>query len=265
MVLEENHDYSSVIGNSAMPYLNGLAQQYSLATQYYANTHPSIGNYFELTAGQIITNDDGFGSTVSVDNVVRHLLNAGKTWKEYSESIPNVGYTGGDLYPYVQHHNPLSYFSDVRKDPVHAQNLVPFTQFTADMNNGQLPNFSFVVPDITNDAHECVSSTQTACADNQILNNADNWLKRNIAPVISTPQFKQNGLLVIVFDEAGSDNSNGGGRVVMVAVGPKVKQGYKSTTFYQHQDLLKMLATYMGIDSNIGDASVSSDMNELFN
>ena len=60
LVLEENHSYSNVIGNSSMPYLNGLASKYGLATKYYANTHPSIGNYFMLTAGQIITNNDGF-------------------------------------------------------------------------------------------------------------------------------------------------------------------------------------------------------------
>lgn len=38
LVLEENHSYSEVTGNSAMPYLNNLASQYSLATQYFANT-----------------------------------------------------------------------------------------------------------------------------------------------------------------------------------------------------------------------------------
>src|SRR5215472_7471783 len=88
VVVEENHGYSSVIGNSAMPYLNGLASQYGLATQYYADTHPSIGNYFMMTTGQIITNDDSFMGTVGVDNIVRHLLNAGKTWKSYAESLP---------------------------------------------------------------------------------------------------------------------------------------------------------------------------------
>ena len=71
MVVEENHSYSEVIGNSAMPYLNSLASQYGLATQYFANTHPSIGNYFMLTTGQLITNNDGFTGTVGVDNIVR--------------------------------------------------------------------------------------------------------------------------------------------------------------------------------------------------
>src|ERR1022692_3091687 len=60
IVMLENHSYSSVIGNSSMPYLNGLAHSYAYASSYYANTHPSIGNYFELTTGKIITNDDSY-------------------------------------------------------------------------------------------------------------------------------------------------------------------------------------------------------------
>src|SRR5438105_2521989 len=51
LVVEENHSYESVIGSAAMPYLNSLASSYGLATNYFANTHPSIGNYFELTTG----------------------------------------------------------------------------------------------------------------------------------------------------------------------------------------------------------------------
>src|SRR2546422_1253198 len=47
ILVEENHDYADVIGNPAMPYLNRLAKEYGLATQYYANTHPSIGNRSE--------------------------------------------------------------------------------------------------------------------------------------------------------------------------------------------------------------------------
>ena len=113
IVVEENHNYSSVVGTSAMPYLNSLATKYGLATQYYANTHPSIGNYFMMTTGQIITNNDSFTGTVNADNVVRHLLAAGKTWKAYEESLPSVGYLGPDTGSYVRRHCPLSFFSDV--------------------------------------------------------------------------------------------------------------------------------------------------------
>src|SRR5690348_18126081 len=73
LIVEENHSYSDVIGNSSMPYFNSLASQYGLATQYFANTHPSIGNYFMLTTGKIETNDDSFIGTISDDNIVREL------------------------------------------------------------------------------------------------------------------------------------------------------------------------------------------------
>src|SRR5205823_7327472 len=80
IVTEENTDAVDVT-SSSMPYLMGLAQQYGLSTQYYANTHPSIGNYFELATGQVLTNNDGSSTIQTVDNVVRELLAAGKTWK----------------------------------------------------------------------------------------------------------------------------------------------------------------------------------------
>src|SRR4051812_22482343 len=71
LVVEENHSYGSAINSAAMPYLKYLAGQYGLALNYYANTHPSIGNYFMLTTGQIITNNDGYTGVVSSKNLVR--------------------------------------------------------------------------------------------------------------------------------------------------------------------------------------------------
>src|SRR5882757_3122006 len=55
IVVEENHNYSDVVANPAMPYLNNLANQYGLASNYYANGHPSPPNYFMLTAGRRLT------------------------------------------------------------------------------------------------------------------------------------------------------------------------------------------------------------------
>ena len=254
MVLEENHGYSSVIGNSSMPYLNQLASQYGLATQYYANTHPSIGNYFMLTTGQIITNDDGYTSTVSVDNLVRHLIAEGKTWKSYAEDLPYVGYTGSDQGAYVEHHNPFSYFSDVRgANNPQAQNLVPFTQFANDLGTGKLPDFSFVEPNLNDDAH------------NGTLADADAWLQQNIGPVFNNTQFQNGGLLILVFDEASdSDTTNGGGRIAMVMAGPAVKAGVNTSNLYQHQNLLKTITNYIGVDGNIGKATTAAPMTEFF-
>jgi phosphatidylinositol-3-phosphatase len=253
LVLEENHSYSSVIGNSSMPYLNGLVAKYGLATQYYANTHPSIGNYFMLTTGQIITNNDGMCSTITQDNIVRHLLTAGMTWKAYVESLPYAGYTGCDVYPYVKHHNPFAYFSDVANSS-EKYNLVPFHgTFTADLTNQRLPQFSFIVPNMLDDAHDGSLST------------ADSWLKTNIGPLLASPLFQKDGILIIVFDEsAGSDTQHGGGHVAAVVIGPKVKAGYKSSTLYQHQNTLKTLMKALGLSSFPGVAGSAPAMTDMF-
>jgi phosphatidylinositol-3-phosphatase len=235
-----------------MPYLKSLAVQNSLATEYYANTHPSIGNYLMMTTGQIITNDDSFNGPVSVDNLVRHLIEAGKTWKAYAESLPGVGYIGGDSGDYLHRHNPLSYFTDVTESANERQNLVPFTQFGLDLKNGQLPDFSFVAPNILDDAH------------NGTLEQADQWLQTNIAALLSNPQFKNGGLLLVVFDEAeDSDTTHGGGHVPLVLAGPAVKQGFQSANLYQHQNLLKFITSFLGIDGDLGAAANASAMSEF--
>jgi acid phosphatase len=253
IVVEENHSYSSVIGNSSMPYLKSLGSQYGLATQYFADTHPSIGNYFMLTTGQTITNDDNFTGTVSADNLVRHLLSVGKTWKSYSESLPSVGYTGGDVYPYAKRHNPFTYLTDVVNSQNQLQNLVSFPQFASDLANNQLPDFSFIAPNLKNDAHD------------GSLNQADSWLQSNIGPLLSSPTFQQNGLLLIVFDESDqSDSKHGGGHVALVLVGPNVRKGHQSTVCSQHENTLRTMGQALGLPSFPGAAAKVPDFSEFF-
>src|SRR6266545_156947 len=252
IVTEENHDYSDVLDSAGMPYVDSLAEQYGLATQYFANTHPSIGNYFMLGTGQIITNDDDYSTIVTVDNVVRQLLAAGKTWKSYAEDIPSVGYTGGDVGGYARKHNTFALLSDVANDSTQRQNLVPFTQFATDLANGTLPDYANIVPNLCNDAHDCPLAT------------ADTWLQTNIAPLLASAIFQQDGLLIITFDEAGSDNTHGGGRIAWVVVSPKAKRGYQSTTLYQHQSTLRLTLEALGITQLPGTAATAPAMSEFF-
>lgn len=254
IVMEENHGYADVIGNASMPYLNQLAASGGLATHYFANTHPSIGNYFELTTGQIVSNDDeGFNQTVTADNIVRELLTAGKTWKSYAENLPAPGYLGGDVYPYLRHHNPFTFFSDVANSSTQRANLVPFAQFSKDLASNQQPNFSFIIPNALDDAHD------------GSLQQADNWLKTNLAPIIASPVFQREGLLIILFDESEvTDIAFGGGHVAMVMVGPHVKAGFQSTNFYQHQSTLRMMLESLGAKQFPGGSASAPEMSEFF-
>ncbi len=269
IVLEENKPYNRIIRDMNMPYLKSLATAYSYAQGYYANTHPSLPNYFMLTTGQIITDDDGFSGTVTADNIVRHLITAGKTWKEYSENLPFVGYTGGDAgtdaKPYTEHHNPLSYFSDVRGSSAQSMNLVPFTQFAADLANHALPNYSFIVPSNLDNAHSCPAAIPN-CTVEQKMAAADNWLATNIDPLIKSSDFSTpgGGLLIITFDESDlSDTVDGGGHVAWVVVGPDVKKGFTSTTCYQHENTLRFMSEAIGLTDFPGAAASAANMEEF--
>src|SRR5438874_3618252 len=155
VLVEENHSYNQVIGNPAMPYTNMLAQKYALATQSHANRFNSLPNYFMLTVGSLITTNDEYTGTVTADNVARAVSKAGKTWKIYAESLPNIGYLGPTVYPYGKDHNPFAYFSDVIKSSSQAAKIVPFTQLATDMQNGTLPDYAMIVPNFENDGHDC--------------------------------------------------------------------------------------------------------------
>lgn len=253
LLVEENHSYSDVIGNSDMPYLNSLAQQYGLAAQYYANAHPSLPNYFMLTVGKTETDSDSFTGVVNDDNVVRELVKAGKSWKSYAEALPSAGYLGGDSGDYLRHHNPFVYFSDVQNDSSQAANIVPFTQFPSDLANNALPQYSFVVPDILDDAH------------NGTLAQADSWLQQNIAPLIANANFQSSGVLIITFDESETtDTAYGGGHIPTVIVSSQAKKGYVSQALFQHQSTLQLTLAASGVNSFPGAAASAPSMAEFF-
>jgi len=263
IVVFENQDYAAVINNPAMPYLNSLARQYGLATQYFANTHPSIGNYFMMTTGQIVSNDDAFAGTVSADNVVRVLTGAGKRWKAYAQSLPSAGYVGGDAYPYIKHHNPFAYFSDVVNDGAQRANIVPLSQLSADVAAGALPHYGFVVPDNQHNSHDCPAGLAT-CTNNDKLAAADQWLQSTVQPLLASAGFMNSGVLVIAFDESATDNSNGGGRIAAIVVSAKSRPGFASSSFYQHQNLLSLSLRQIGVQSAPGAAAGANPMDEFF-
>jgi phospholipase C len=258
VILEENTGLGYLLGNKKdAPYFNSLIDQYGLATEFYANTHPSIGNYMMLVTGRVLTNDDREtpkSFSVSVDNVVRRLVDQGKTWKAYAEGLPNVGYTGGNVGRYAVRHVPIAYLSDVQQSIEQRSNLVPFSQFAQDLREHRLPQYSFITPDLCNDAHSCRVEVM------------DRWLRTHVAQLLADDEFKKDGLLIITFDEAwGSDETHGGGQIATVLVSPAFsKRGYRSTTFYQHQSILRLTLEGLGIQSFPGLAQDAPSMWEFF-
>jgi len=262
LVVLENHSPAEVIGNPMMPYFNSLATQFGLAQNYFGNTHPSIGNYFMLTTGQIVTNDNAFAGTVSDDNIVRALMGAGKTWKGYFDGLPAAGYTGDNGYPYEKHHNPLIFLTDVLGSSAQLANVVPFSQFVSDLQSGSLPNFALVVPSEEHNAHDCPTGG-TACPDPDKLAAADSWLSANLDPLIRSPAFA-NTVIIVTWDEGNPlDMTHGGGPVATLVIGGSVKRGFRSSAFYQHESTLRFILDLLKVSDHPGASSTAPSMDEF--
>jgi len=259
LVMEENQSYATVVGNTSdWPNLNNLISTGALPTNYYANSHPSIGNYFMLTTGQLLTTDDSSTSVWDVDNLARRMLASGVSFKIYAEGITQ-GYVGGNTGLYLIRHNPFTMLSDIAGHPQVANQCIwPFTQFAADLASGTLPEFSYIVPDVDDDAH------------NGTPQQADTWLQTNVVvPLSSTSEFASggNGILIVDFDEAAdTDTANGGGHVAPVLWGPNVKAGFTQTsnTVYQHQSMLRTVMETLQLSNPPGAAASAPSMSEFF-
>ena len=174
-----------------------------------------------------------------------------------------MGYTGGDVYPYVKRHNPFAYFSDVLNSPAQANNIVPFSQLFTDLANNQLPNYSFIIPNQQHNAHDCPAG-MPGCTDAAKLAAADNWLSANIQPLISSPRFQQNGLLIITFDESvNADTAHGGGHIATIVISSRSKPGFNSASFYQHESVLRTTAEALGLTGFPGASATAPNMGEF--
>src|SRR5690242_4843966 len=102
------------------------------------------------------------------------------------------------------------------------------------------------------------------CTFEDILIQSDDWLSQNVPVILNDPVFKSSGVLVILWDEASDDATNGGGKVPVLFLGAKVKPGFQSTTMYKHEDLQKMSCDRLQLSSCPGNTSGSSTMSEFF-
>jgi len=124
--------------------------------------------------------------------------------------------------------------------------------------NGTLPAFSYIVPDVDDDAHDGTPL------------EADTWLQTNVViPLSGNPAFAPggDGLLIVNFDEAAdSDITHGGGLISPVLWGPIAKVGYTQTssTLYQHQSMLRTVMDLLGLPNPPGAAATAPSMWEFF-
>jgi hypothetical protein len=159
----------------------------------------------------------------NVSTIVNQLESKGLAWKGYMEDMGNdpgresavCGQPAGYFPDSTQHaekgdqyaarHNPFVYFYSIVDDWTNcAAHVVNFTALAADLKHVRTtPNYAFIVPNLCHDGHDPPEG-QKACVDGERggLISANAFLHKNVRPILESPAFMQDGLLIITFDEA---------------------------------------------------------------
>lgn len=290
-IMMENRSYSTIIGNSLAPNINALAAKYGLATDYFGVTHPSEPNYVANVGGSYfgIQDDNQFyctpalsstdptcagttvDHTISAPNIASQLTAAGMTWKGYFQSLPPIPSSGvvstgpnaNGPYTYkwpsntdalyASKHNPFVNFTGTQGA---FSNMVPDTQLGTDLATGNLPNFSFVVPDQCHDMHGIAPCSGT----NELISAGDTYVGQVVSEIIHSAVWQHgNNAVVITWDENDSSDAGqpgtgccgasvGGGRIATIVItsngGP---HHVADNTPYNHYSLLLSMEQAFGL------------------
>jgi phosphatidylinositol-3-phosphatase len=241
-IVFENQDYGSVIGSSDAPYTNTIAAQCGLATNFFAEAHPSLPNYIAMTSGstQGITDDDDPAShPLSVPSIFSQL---GPDWRSLEESMPSncLASNSGE---YAVRHNPSAYYTNIDC----AAQDVPLTAIP-DLS----ARFTFVTPNVCNDTHDCPVQT------------GDSWLSGFLPKVTSDPEYREGETVVFITwdeDNGGSSSSN---HIPTLVLSPFTRSGTQATTSYNHYSMLRTTEELLGIDEFLGGAASAPSMRQDF-
>jgi phosphatidylinositol-3-phosphatase len=232
IVIMENQEFGSVIGNRAAPYLNHLADTGALATASYAVSHPSLPNYLALTGGSTFAIDsDCTDCHIAARNLVDELEAARISWKAYMQGMPRPCFTGASSGLYAKKHDPFIYYDDIRLNPRRCAHVVPGAQLDSDLAAGVMPRFAWITPNLCNDMHDCEMAT------------GDRYLAGLIPRLIAS--VGRNGAVFVTWDEGSSDagccSLAAGGHIATVAAGGGVRPHARPTVRYDHYSLLRTI------------------------
>ena len=252
-IFMENHSYNEIIGSSQAPYINSLANQYSLATNYFGVSHPSLPNYLAATGGSTfgVTSDCTTCFQAQPNIAVDRVEASGRTWKGYMESMPSPCFVG-DSGTYAQKHDPFIYYNDIRLNLTECNKVVPYSSFASDLaSTATTPNYAWVTPNLCDDMHDCSIAT------------GDTWLSQNVPTILNSPAFTtQNSLLLITWDEDDGTQNN---QVPTLVIAKSVPAGFRSSTLYNHYSLLATIESAWGLSPLTTNDGTATPMSDFFN
>ncbi len=204
LIMFENQSYSNVIGSADAPYISSLASKCATSKNWkdsnYKVDGTSDGSYVSKPSYATLTNglspsvhglkDDTYSTKTSADNIYNQLRLKGKNGKNYfSWSGTGCSATGSGDY-----HDAIRYYSNIDSTYCNSHDL-NISQFMTDVNNGNLPEFSMVLPTNCQNMHSCSSVSN-------VVQNGDNWIKNFLPQLLDSQQYKSGDTAIFyVWDE----------------------------------------------------------------
>ena len=271
----ENQSYNHVIGNIAtQPYINQLAGECGLATNFFPERHPSLPNYIAMTSGstQGITGDSS--GPLNVDNIFAQVKLSGRQWRQYSFGMPSNCYKSD--YPssanaiYTAHHEAVIFYPNVAGDcanwdiPVSPGlvddvNDVTTSQLAKAIDGGTLPAFAVIGP--SDDGGNSKAGGQV---DPKL---GDPFLRRWISKITSSKTYLAGRTAIFITWDEGDDFSStlpNINNIPTIVVAPSVPKGAKIATRYDHYSMLRTTEEMLGITSFLGNAASAPSMRTGF-
>jgi len=269
VIVMENQNWSSIEGNPAAPYINSLLThpQASYARNYNnpPGNHPSEPNYLWMEGGTNfgITNDDDptnpDNQINGQDHLVKQLTAKGIAWKTYQENITGTACPLSSKGKYAAKHNPFVFFDDVTTNFTKTSSnciahVRPFGELTNDLAHNTVARYVFITPNLCNDMHDPCAPVHNR------IKQGDNWLKTVVPIIMGSTAYKNNGAVILTWDEAAS----GDGPIGFILLSPKAQgNGYSNNMYYTHSSLLRSLEENMGLPL-LNDANGETDVSDLF-
>jgi hypothetical protein len=239
VMMMENEENTSILGNPSAPYANALIRRYGLATQSFAITHPSLPNYLALTSGSTQgVNYDCTECHTNASNIVDQLEAAHISWKAYMEGLPTPCFKGAGAGQYAKKHDPFVYYDDIVNSARRCRKVVGFEQLTVDLRRGSLPTYALISPNLCDDGHDCG------------VGGGDQFLARAVPPILR--ELGPHGFLVLMWDE-GSSNQGccggvaQGGHIATILAGPDVRRGARYAQPVDHYGVLGTIEDALGL------------------
>jgi hypothetical protein len=284
--------YFGIGHNSLDDYLAMVSgQSPTLVTQADCPLFVDVFPGLPVTDGQVL--GQGCVYPARVQTVAGQLVGKGLSWKGYMEDMgndpardhgvacahpslgaPDTTQQASATDQYATRHNPFVYFHSIIDDAAQcATRDVSLNELPADLASAKrTPNLAFITPDLCHDGHDAT------CVDGGPggLPAADAFLKAWVPRITTSPAFKRDGLLAIVFDEADSDSTAccgevsgpntpapggqsggpGGGRTGAVLLSPFIRPGTTTALQYNHYSLLRSIEDLFGLP-HLGYAAAS--------